>query len=404
MQIDFHNAHLTYCSNIHPGESWVETFENLKKYTTQIRDKMDRGPFGIGLRLSNEASISLSEEGALSSFQDWLQKENMYVFTINGFPFGGFHKQVVKDQVHFPDWTTSDRLNYTKRLFDILSVLLPADLDGGVSTSPISYRFWHQDSQAIEEVKNTACSQMIDLVVHLNAIRIKTGKILHLDIEPEPDGILETSQEFVDFYNNYLLNEGKAALRKELNCSDVDAEQMIRMHIQLCYDICHFAVGFEKSTDAISRILDAGIKIGRIQISAALSSGVIHSEKEKSLAIEGLREFNEPVYLHQAVIREANGQLTRYPDLKPALDNWMEADQSELRTHYHVPLFTERYGKLIPTQQDIKDVLQIWKEKDFTNHLEVETYTWDVLPEDKRTDIVSSVVRELEWVISTLEK
>ena len=177
---------------------------------------------------------------------------------------------------------------------------------------------------------------------------------------------------------------------------------MIRTHIQLCYDICHFAVGFEKSAEAISSILKAGIRIGRIQISAALSSGVIHSEEEKSLAKEGLLEFNEPVYLHQAVIRDAKGRLARYQDLKPALDNWVNSPQSELRTHYHVPVFTERYGRLIPTQQDIKEVLQIWKEKNFTNHLEVETYTWDVLPEDKRTDIVSSVVRELEWVLQTL--
>jgi len=118
--------HLTYCTNIHPGESWTETFHNLKKYIPGIKQEVSPdSPFGIGLRLSDKASRSLLEEANLQDFKKWLEENHCYVFTLNGFPFGSFHLQTVKDRVHQPDWTTKERLDYTFRLFKILAALLP---------------------------------------------------------------------------------------------------------------------------------------------------------------------------------------------------------------------------------------------------------------------------------------
>ena len=403
MQINKHQAHLTYCSNIHAGESWTATFSNLKEYVTKVRDGLTNESFGIGLRLSNEASLEILEQNNLEVFKEWLEKENMYVFTINGFPYGGFHNQVVKDDVHTPDWTTLDRLNYTKRLFDILSVLLPEGLDGGVSTSPLSYRFWHKDEEALELAKNTSCDHLTDLVIHLSEIKNRTGKSLHLDLEPEPDGMLETTTEFVDYFNNYMLDRGTKSIAQSLNINLEDATEMIREHFQLCYDVCHFAVGFEKPKEAINRILNAHINIGRIQISAALGSGTITSSDDRAMVKDQLQRFDEPTYLHQAVIKKEDNKLDRFPDLGVALDALDNADYKEIRTHYHVPVFTETYGRLLSTQQDIVDTLAVWSEKNFTNHLEVETYTWDVLPKPMQTDIVSCVVRELDWVRNTIK-
>ena len=403
MQINKHQAHLTYCSNIHAGESWTATFSNLKEYVTKVRDGLTNESFGIGLRLSNEASLEILEQNNLEVFKEWLEKENMYVFTINGFPYGGFHNQVVKDDVHTPDWTTLDRLNYTKRLFDILAVLLPEGLDGGVSTSPLSYRFWHKDEEALELAKNTSCDHLTDLVIHLSEIKNRTGKSLHLDLEPEPDGMLETTTEFVDYFNNYMLDRGTKSIAQSLNINLEDATEMIREHFQLCYDVCHFAVGFEKPKEAINRILDAHINIGRIQISAALGSGTITSSDDRAMVKDQLQRFDEPTYLHQAVIKKEDNKLDRFPDLGVALDALDNADYKEIRTHYHVPVFTETYGRLLSTQQDIVDTLAVWSEKNFTNHLEVETYTWDVLPKPMQTDIVSCVVRELDWVRNTIK-
>jgi hypothetical protein len=398
MRISKHQAHLSYCSNIHAGESWNATFENLKKYTTKVRDGLKTESFGIGLRLSNEASLELIEGDKLAIFKNWLISENMYVFTVNGFPYGGFHNQVVKDQVHTPDWSTPDRLVYTIRLFNILAELLPDGLDGGVSTSPISYRFWHKDKTALEEVKTAAVGQLSQLMIHLAEIKTKTGKSLHLDMEPEPDGILETSDEFVNFFNKDLLPAGKDQISATLGISNNEAEEIIREHFQLCYDVCHFAVGFEKPADAIAKVKAANIRIGRIQISAALSSGILGSPEDRALIQEQLKRFDEPTYLHQAVVRKTDGALIRYKDLGPGLADIQQKDFQEIRTHFHVPVFTEKYEKLISTQQDIVDTLNVWKEENFTNHLEVETYTWDVLPKAMQTDIVSCVVRELDWV------
>ncbi|MCH7535978.1 MAG: xylose isomerase, partial [Bacteroidetes bacterium] len=133
-----HNSHLSYCTNIHAGESWEQTFQSLRQYTTKVRDQLGGEiMFGIGLRLSNQASLEILEEDLLSQFKDWLSDQNMYVFTLNGFPYGGFHHREIKDKVHIPDWASRDRVEYTIRLFDLLSEILPKNMDGGISTSPL---------------------------------------------------------------------------------------------------------------------------------------------------------------------------------------------------------------------------------------------------------------------------
>lgn len=400
MQIQ-HNSHLSYCSNIHPGESWPATLANLREYTTQIRDHFGT-PFGIGLRLSNAASMDLAQPEQLNQFKDWLEAEQLYVFTLNGFPYGGFHRQVVKEQVHAPDWTTPERVSYTKRLFDILSRLQTEGQEGGISTSPLSYRFWHQDP---DQPRQVSCRHLIEIVKTLIRIKEKTGQSLHLDIEPEPDGILETSQEFIDYYQNYLLRQGLKILVRDTGMTRSAAEAAIREHLQLCHDVCHFAVGFEKPQEVADRMNRAGIGTGKIQISAALSADLKVDAVQQELLVRQLRSFDEPTYLHQAVLRssESAGKLIRYPDLGPALEALRQGGFEEIRTHFHVPIFAGQYQSLQPTQQDIIETLNIWKKEPFTHHLEVETYTWEVLPEELKLEMAQSIIRELDWVKKELE-
>ena len=405
MQIEHHQAHLTYCSNIHPGESWDETFHNLKTYTTLVSKGLTEAPFGIGLRLSHLAALELIKETQLNAFQAWLREENMYVFTINGFPYGNFHHQKVKDAVHQPDWSTSDRLAYTQRLFLILSILLPEGMDGGVSTAPISYRHWHRTEKKLDNVKSAACEHFTELICYLKKIKDETGKNLHLDLEPEPDGVIETSKEFVSFFNDYLLIKALPEISNRLGVTENEANHIIREHFQICYDVCHFAVGFEKPAEALSRIKNADINIGRIQISAALGSGNIRNQSEPSWVPTELLPFDEPTYLHQAVVKRSDGKLIRYTDLGSALSslNANAYAYDEIRTHFHVPVFTETYGKLYSTQEDIIETLRLWLKNPFTQHLEVETYTWDVLPKNMQTNRVNGIIRELNWVKNTLD-
>ncbi|MEB2782505.1 metabolite traffic protein EboE [Algoriphagus sp. C2-6-M1] len=396
--------HLSYCSNIHPGESWEATFENLKKYIPEIKDRLhvDK-PFGIGLRISHEASLLLENPVQLTKFKSWLEANHAYVFTLNGFPYGDFHRTTVKDQVHFPDWTTTDRRDYTIRSFRILAQLLPEGLDGGISTSPISYRHWFKSKAALDAGMLTATQHLLEVVSELVEIKKQTGKSLHLDIEPEPDGILENSEEMIRLFSEWLLPLGKPWLAEKFNISEELAEEYLKEHIQVCYDVCHFAIVYEKPADTFAKFQKAGIKIGKIQISAALKVLIPAEPEARDLVKVKLLPFEESTYLHQVVARLKNGTLKSYPDLPQALKVLGNTNEDEWRIHFHVPVFLDNYGALASTQDQISIVLnEILKNPSLTNHLEVETYTWEVLPEDTRLSLGESISRELEWVINKM--
>ncbi|WP_425636866.1 metabolite traffic protein EboE [Algoriphagus yeomjeoni] len=395
---------LSYCSNIHPGESWEATFENLKKYIPEVKNRLSVDkPFGIGLRLSHEASLILEKANQLSEFRNWLQSENAFVFTLNGFPYGDFHRTTVKDKVHFPDWTTVERRDYTIRSFKILAQLLPEGMDGGISTSPVSYRHWFKSDSDLNVGMETATRHLLEVVGELADIKKQTGKSLHLDIEPEPDGILENSDEMIWLFSDWLLPIGKPWLAKKLNISQEEAEEALKEHIQVCYDVCHFAIVYEKPADTFAKFEKAGIKIGKIQISAALKALIPTQPEARDIVKLKLLPFEESTYLHQVVARTKDGSLKSYSDLPEALKILNETDEEEWRIHFHVPVFLDNYGALASTQDQISIVLnEILKNPSLTNHLEVETYTWEVLPEDTRLSLGESISRELAWVIEKL--
>lgn len=397
----FSNFHLSYCSNIHPGESWEATFENLKHYIPEVRKNLDfEGPFGIGLRLSHEASLILEKPEELARFQTWLQGENAYVFTLNGFPYGDFHRTVVKDQVHFPDWTTPERKDYTIRSFKILAQLLPEGQDGGISTSPVSYRHWFKTQEAFDQGMEVATSHLMEVVTELSKIEAETGKLLHLDIEPEPDGILENSDEMVWLFTDWLMPKGAPELAKTLGISPKESEALIKRHIQVCYDVCHFAIVYEKPEETFEKFAKAGLKIGKVQISAALK---LMLDQDRGILKDQLSEFAESTYLHQVVGRNTDGSLISYPDLLPALEKLEDAKEEEWRIHFHVPVFMKKYGEFESTNFLIEEVLKVLQSKpELSNHLEVETYTWEVLPPESRLPLAESISRELAWVISQL--
>ncbi|WBL42611.1 metabolite traffic protein EboE [Algoriphagus halophytocola] len=395
---------LSYCSNIHPGESWEATFENLKKYIPEVKERLNcQGDFGIGLRLSHEASLILEQPEILQEFQAWLARENAYVFTMNGFPYGDFHRTTVKDQVHFPDWTTEARRDYTIRSFRILAQLLPEGIDGGISTSPVSYRHWFQSEDDLKAGMETATQHLLEVAAALYQIKKETGKTLHLDIEPEPDGILENSDEMLWLFTDWLIPKGRVWLAEKLGVSQEFAEEIIKEHIQVCYDVCHFAIVYEKPADTFAKFEKAGIKIGKIQISAALRVLIPELPDARDLLKVNLLPFEESTYLHQVVAKTASGGLNSYPDLPDALQVLESTKETEWRIHFHVPVFLDNYGTLASTQDQISIVLnEILKNPSWTNHLEVETYTWEVLPEDTRLSLGESISRELAWVIEKL--
>jgi sugar phosphate isomerase/epimerase len=341
--------HLTYCTNIHPAVGWEAVLESLRAHAPALKARLSPdAPFGVGLRLSGDESRELLSGGRLDAFARWLDAEGLYVFTINGFPHGTFHGQPVKAEVHAPDWRSEERVAYTLRLAEILEALLPAGVDGTISTSPLSYKPWTDDLDAA-----TANVRRVD-----EALR---GTRVSLAIEPEADGSLASVDELIAWWPDGLEN------------------------VTVCFDACHSAVAYEEPEEALDALDAAGIRVGKAQLSAAL---IVPAE-----AHEELRAFADPIYLHQVTER---GSKRTWPDLPEALAD--DGGGDEWRVHFHVPIFVERYGALRSSQEHLERCIRRVR----TSHLEIETYTWDVLPRELKASSVDSIAREYEWVLDVL--
>jgi hypothetical protein len=371
--------HLAYSTNVHPGETWAETFNALEKYTLGVRRTVaPNEPFGIGLRLSDQTSRELIEPRTLAGFRGWLETNDCYVFTINGFPFGKFHGGPVKDQVFAPDWTTSERLEYTNRLFDILAVLLPNDCEGSVSTLPGSFKEFAIGEEQIEAI-NRNLWRCVD---HVVALSEKSGRQLHLGVEPEPFGLFENTAETLRFFERLQ--------------SQRPADNRLARHLGVNYDACHFAVEYDDPTESLNALRGAGIRISKLHLSSALRT--VPTPESTAL----LQPFADHVYLHQVITRTAEGDFRRYKDLSIALAENEPA--AEWRIHFHVPLYAELEKPLATTIDHVIGVLD-WLSATprACSHLEMETYTWEVLPDHLRsTDLVSQIICEYEWTLARL--
>lgn len=381
-----HGIHLGYCTNIHRGETWAQTWRTLEDYTLRVRDRVAGGkPYGIGLRLGEQASRELVEPCQMAEFQEWLEKHNCYVFTINGFPYGNFHGGRVKEQVFKPDWTSKDRLEYTNRLFDILSQLLPKGMSGSVSTLPGSHKEFGIGIEELEAIfaNLKACSE------HIQSICDRTGQDLHLGLEPEPLGLVETSGELLKFFGLYV--------------DQYPGDRTFLKRVGVNYDCCHLAIEFEEANEALSRIHDAGIRLSKLHLSSALKL------KPTPENLDRLKSYDEPVYFHQVVIREGDTPLRRLRDIPNAMELAASMPYEigdEWRVHFHVPLHAEPSGGFSDTKDHILGTLD-WLAKHPTacQHLEMETYTWEVLPEELRTgDVVDQLSAEYAWTLGELGK
>jgi sugar phosphate isomerase/epimerase len=391
--------HLTYCTNIHAGESWAEVKSAVAEQVTAVKRAVaGDGAFGVGLRLSARAAAELSDPEELLRFREMLDARNMYVFTINGFPYGAFHGTRVKEQVYLPDWLDDARLSYTASLGDLLAQLLPDDVPiGTVSTVPGAFRARVSSGADAEAMGD----RMLRAAAFFHALRARTGKTIALALEPEPFCHLETVAETIAFFEEYLFSaRGVGRLAALTGVSSKQAEESVRRHIGVCFDACHMAVEFEDPRDSIARLASAGISIGKIQISDGLELRFTRKEE-----LEPLRAFADEVYLHQ-VVEQGGPTLRRYLDLPQALaDADPRAAERLWRIHFHVPVFRNSFGPLSGTQTYLRDVLAILRKTPVSPHLEVETYTWDVLPDEHRRDgVVQAVIRELEWVRAELER
>jgi len=398
------DCHLTYCSNIHPGETWDDHFSQLKIYLPELKKRLSPDePFGVGLRLSAKAAKQLLKMDTLKIFRNWLDNEDLYLFTINGFPYGSFHGERVKDNVYAPDWSQTERLEYSLRLIKILSELLPDNIDGGISTSPISYKYW-SNNKPDDELFKISAHHLAEAAHAMSETEKIRGKELHLDIEPEPDCVLENSSETIDFFTNWLFPVGSDYLVQTHGYSRDDATKKLRRHIRVCYDTCHFALEYENPHKAIDDFNAAGIRIGKTQISAALKVVLTGDDSFRERIASRLQRFNEPVYLHQVIARTAEDSYKQFRDIPQAIGSIYDKDTEEWRIHFHVPVFIDQFDDMSSTQDHILESLKPLLERTGCKHFEIETYTWDVLPDHLKTEITDSIEREYSWTLNAIEE
>lgn len=374
-----HGIHLAYCTNVHRGETWAETFAALERHVLPVRRRVAPGrAYAIGLRLGQRAAAELAEPATLAAFRRWLDRHDGYVFTINGFPYGSFHATRVKEQVYAPDWSTPERLGYTQQLFTLLAELVPAGVAGSVSTVPGSFKAWTADDPARRAAifRNlTACGRFIAELAE------RTGRDLHLGLEPEPCCQLETSEETVAFF---------AAWR----ASDPAVDGLLA-RVGVNYDCCHLAVEFESPQAALNRIAGAGLRLSKLHLSSALR--VVPDAAGRA----ALAAFVEPTYLHQVVAARDGVVQRRFVDLPDALatEPTLSAGE-EWRVHFHVPLHAAPGAPFQDTRDHLLGALDwLQAHPGACAHLEMETYTWEVLPRPLRLGVEEQLVREYAWTL-----
>jgi sugar phosphate isomerase/epimerase len=377
-------VHVAYCTNVHGGEDLDTIIGQLDRFALPIRQHLGAGVLGVGLWLSAPVARELARDPRLTHrLRRELDTRGLEVVTLNGFPYKGFQEPVVKHKVYHPDWTEPARLAYTVDLTEILALLLPDDASrGSISTLPLGWRHpWFGDRQVL------AAEQFDRLADHLHALRSRTGREIRVGIEPEPGCVVETTDDLLE------------------RTAGWDDEAL-----GVCLDLCHLAVGFERAGDVVPRLDAAGRSVVKAQVSAAL-----HVANPADPATRAaLAGFDEERFLHQVRSRGESGQLRARDDLGDALGGRRPLEPAPggmdrpWRVHFHVPLDHEPEPPLASTTADLRDSLDVLLGGDtaVTDHLEVETYTWTVVPEAARpaddAGLARSIAGELAWLRDTL--
>lgn len=369
---------LGYCTNVHPGRTVADVLAGLDRYTVPVREKIGR-PLAAGLWLARPVVDELlAEPGGVARFAEQLADRGLTCHTLNAFPYGDFHAARVKENVYLPDWSASERLTYTAECAAVLAELLPDGTDGSISTLPLGFKGFDRAAGFLD----VATWHLVELATWLRRLHLETGRMIRLAIEPEPFCLLETTAEAIEFFERLWESAG-------------ENEDVVRRHIGLCYDVCHQAVEFENIAESVAALHRAGVRINKVQISCAIQ---LDDPANNPAGREALRRYVEPRYLHQTFARLPGGKLAKAVDLTDDLIATPGADFAAAecwRVHFHVPVDADRLGPLGTTKPAVAEALAAVARLDYAPHLEVETYTWEVLPGAGPTDLVEGLAREL---------
>lgn len=393
-----------YCTNVHAGTTLSQAKTNLLEYASVVRQKtVVDGVLPLGLWLPERAATHLSETQQSDEFSNWLAEHHFLPYTLNGFPQHDFHQPVVKHEVYAPDWRQPSRRHYTESLGRSLAALLPAGQCGSISTLPLGWP--HQPWESTDF--QAAARQLLLVAEEFARIADETQKHIVLALEPEPGCVLDTADDMLRFFQEFLFTS--------------PASDWARRHLTICHDMCHSAVMFESQCEALQKYLEAGIRVGKAQVSSAVHvpwDRYQQNPKGAGELREQLAAFSEPKFLHQTTRSGSDGQLLAFADdLTAALADWgpdSSTTQDPWRVHFHVPIFVEAIGDLLTTRADIQTATAFLEKNAsisldgfpwFTGHYEVETYAWTVLPPALAvSDLATGISQELLYFNEVLGK
>jgi hypothetical protein len=386
-------GHLTYSTLVHPGDTWDEMWNSLTTFVPKVKARVSpKERFGISLRLSaSSAQTLIANPAKRVELRRFLDDNDMYLYTVNAFPYGPFKGTEVKERVYEPDWRSEERTQYTMNVAEVLGEVAPEGTSPSIQSAPLGFK----PRVTGPDVIASYTDHVLRVVARLVDIASRTGRTVGLSLEPEPFCFLETTEETVDYFTNHLYSGASAAkLAKLAGIPISEAHVALRRHLGIVFDICHQAVEYETISEALQKLVNAGIPIFKLQEAAA-----VHIPEVNPKTIAALERYADTIYLTQT-IEKRDGHFTKYLNLEDAFAAYKaNPGPREWRTHIHVPVFLDDLGPFRTTRFAIEDALRFHKANPTSLQLEIETYTWDVLPDSLKTgDIVEYVCREIEWV------
>jgi hypothetical protein len=387
-------GHLTYSTLVHPGDTWDEMFDSLTRFVPEVKRRVSPDDaFGVSLRLSASSAETLVGDSAKRiELKSFLDREDLYVFTVNAFPYGPFKGRRVMEDVYEPDWSTDDRVEYTNNVANILAEIAAPGINPVIQTAPLAFKSKVHGPDDVAALTHN----LFRVVAHLIELEATTGVRVKLALEPEPFCFLETTDETIEYFNTHVYSTaGSVELARMTGLPISEINALVRRHLGVVFDICHQSVEFEDIAVSLRSLVAASIPIYKFQAAAAL--WVPHVTDETVAALE---TFTDTIYLSQTT-EKRDGELKRFLNLSDAIEEWKKAPGGERawRTHFHVPIFLDDLGAFQTTRPGIVAALQVHAESPLSDYLEIETYTWDVLPAHLKTgDITEYVTREIEWM------
>ena len=371
-------AHLAYCTNVHRGEDWSQVRASLEGPVATVRAKFSRSrPWALGLRLSGPATTELLTKPAeLKWLREWLKQQNAYVFTVNAFPRGPFHGTRVKEAAYQPDWGNSERVTYTLEVAEVLGALALPDTQPTISTVPLGHQSSPPSMVAVHANLHQCCEGLAKLAA-------RTGVRVRLALEPEPMCLLGTSAEAITFFQAHFA----------LHPTD-------REWLGVNLDACHHAVEFESPSSALTAFRSAKIPVLKVHLSAALAL------PPTAEALHRLEALDESTYFHQTFLqRKDDHAVIRCSDIPEGVAEARRnlSQLSEIRSHFHVPIHVNSLGDgLRSTTHELKGLMDaLVADPDACDQFEIETYTWEVLPEALRAQSVEQqVLQEYDWALA----